>query len=74
MGIYGFRALRARSVNQDVGMVMLFLKPEDNPPLLLSGFWVFASKLGVWGLQLHDSSLPSLSHCPHVSVFTWPSS
>ena len=63
MGIYGFRALEATSVNQDVGMAMLFLKPEDNPPLLLSSFWVFASKLGVWGLQLHDSSL-----CPHCYI------
>lgn len=61
MEIYGFIALEARSVNQDVGMAMVFLKPEDNPPLLLSSFWVFASKLGVWGLQLHDSSL--CLHC-----------
>lgn len=57
MEIFGFIALEARSVNQDVGMAMVFLKPEDNPPLLLSSFWVFASKLGVWSLQLHDSSL-----------------
>lgn len=61
MEIYGFIALEARSVNQEVGMAMLFLKPEDDPPLLLSNFWVFASKLGVWGLQLHNSCL--CLHC-----------
>ena len=52
--------------NQVVGRAMLFLKPEGNLPLLLPSFWWFASKLGVLGLQLHNSSL--YLHCHIVPV------